>query len=77
VIGSIISGVIFSNIPFYWYSIIMSIILIFATIFLFFLKLPHIAESNFLRERTDSVIVSALPKRHEMVGDSHSTEVAI
>jgi hypothetical protein len=55
VIGSLISGAIFSNIPFYWYSIIMAIILIIATIFLFFLKLPHIAETNFLRERTDSV----------------------
>jgi hypothetical protein len=43
VVGSLISGVIFSNIPFYWYSIIMFIILVLATIYMFFLKMPSVA----------------------------------
>jgi hypothetical protein len=63
VVGSLISGIIFSYIPFYWYSIIMFIILVTATVYMFFLKLPHVAPSNFLRERTDSIVISALPKR--------------
>ena len=43
VVGSLISGVIFSNIPFYWYAIIMFMILGVATIYMFYLKMPTIA----------------------------------
>lgn len=61
VVGSLISGVIFSNMPFYWYAIIMFIILGVSTVFLFYLRMPTIAKTNFLRERTDSIIISSLP----------------
>jgi hypothetical protein len=62
-IGSLISGLLFSNenSP-YLYVIIMTTILALSTLFLFFLKLPKVAETNYLRERTDSIMISALPK---------------
>ena len=41
----------------------MFIILGVATVYMFFLKLPHIAPTNFLRERTDSIVISSLPRR--------------
>jgi MFS family permease len=70
VVGSLISGVIFSSIPFYWYPIIMFLILTASTVFMFYLKMPIVAKTNNLRERTDSVIISALPRRQDMAGDS-------
>jgi len=48
----------------------MTTILSLSTLFLFYLKLPNVAEANYLRERTDSVIVSSLPKH-----DSHSSNL--
>jgi MFS family permease len=56
VIGSLISGIILDHIEPYWYSIIMSIILALAVLLLFFLKPPKVAESNFIREKGDSMI---------------------
>ena len=67
VVGSFISGLLFSSetdkSP-YLYVIIMTIILSLSVLLLFFLKLPQVAETNYLRERTDSIMISALP-RHE------------
>ena len=31
---------------------------------MFYLRMPSIAQTNFLRERTDSIVISALPKRN-------------
>jgi hypothetical protein len=42
----------------------MFIILGVATIYMFYLKMPTVAQTNFLRERTDSIVISALPKRN-------------
>ena len=42
----------------------MFIILGLATIYMFYLKMPSVAQTNFLRERTDSIVISALPKRN-------------
>lgn len=42
----------------------MSTILAVSTSFLFLLKKPKVAETNYLRERTDSIVVSVLP-HHE------------
>ena len=39
----------------------MSTILALSTGFLFLLKKPKVAETNYLRERTDSIVISALP----------------
>jgi len=46
----------------------MTLILGGSVAFLFFLKAPKVAEANFLRERTDSIIVSALP-RHDRANE--------
>lgn len=49
----------------------MFIILGLATIYMFYLKMPSVAQTNFLRERTDSIVVSALPKRnHDAVSSN-------
>jgi hypothetical protein len=46
----------------------MSTILALSTGFLFLLKKPKVAETNYLRERTDSIVVSVLP-HHERPGN--------
>ena len=43
----------------------MTLILALSVAFLFFLKAPKVAEANFLRERTDSIMVSTLPHHNE------------
>lgn len=76
VVGSFISGILFTNegSP-YWYVVIMTTILSLSTLFLFYLRLPKVAEANYLRERTDSVIVSALPK-HETASNIEDNDGA-
>ena len=56
VFGSLITGLVLGNIDQYWYVVIMMAIATLSTLWLFFLKAPHVAETNALRERTASIV---------------------
>ncbi len=61
VVGSLISGIVFRIMDDYWYPVIMSVIMTISAGCLFLLRSPAVAETNNLRERTDSIMISALP----------------
>ena len=42
---------------------------------MFYLKMPSVAQTNFLRERTDSIVVSALPKRNHDAHPASSNQI--
>jgi hypothetical protein len=54
--GSLISGLILGYLPEYWYVIIMFVIAALATVALFKLRAPEVADTNSFRERTASVV---------------------